>query len=604
MIQVASNGCTAETVIATMPTRALRVLTSPHSEAAALAIERAASFLGLEAQRSVLSSPLALDAALATLCTAERHVLVVSGDLLRAEGGAVDLAHLRQVLPDSISDCLVLDLTPATASPRTGVCRRVPSRYSISETASDVLGPLTGLTGAHPARGPVPTFSPPGASHALPLETLVSVDGHPVFMLDRAKSCSVYLWITDDVPDVESLVDQDIDLADLQLRLVPLLVFLRGAFGAACWHAAQPMARLTIDDPLLQPRYGFLRYNDLVESLQRTEYGLSIAFIPSNHRRSSPALVRQLSALGSRFGICAHGCDHTNHEYAYLDEPAAHALSEMAIERLRQHQNTHGFGWDPVMIFPQGQFSAASTAGLEAAGFLAAVNSTCFPHEDASILLSMSDLLAPAVTNFAGFPVMRRRDPDDLFGFAVDLFVGRPALVCEHHQFFKEGFDRLERLVRSLHRMEPALTWPSLTDIAMRACRQKVTANGYDVIVYGQEFVWRNPSDSLQCVRFMRHDPRRRVRGARAGQVDLRWQHNGPHVVIVTEVPAHAVIHCRLNMNWEAAPQRPALGRSHALRVLLRRRLSELRDNWSSQSPALLSLAERVAQALKATSQS
>jgi hypothetical protein len=44
---------------------------------------------------------------------------------------------------------------------------------------------------------------------------------------------------------------------------------------------------LVIDDPLLKPRYGFLKFLPFLRLMQRHDFATSIAFIPWNWRRSA-----------------------------------------------------------------------------------------------------------------------------------------------------------------------------------------------------------------------------------------------------------------------------------------------------------------------------
>jgi hypothetical protein len=47
------------------------------------------------------------------------------------------------------------------------------------------------------------------------------------------------------------------------------------------------------------------------------------------------------------------------------------------------------------------------------------------------------DLLDVAVTRYGGFPLFGRRYPRSLLPFALDLFMGKPALIAEHHEYFR-----------------------------------------------------------------------------------------------------------------------------------------------------------------------
>ena len=90
------------------------------------------------------------------------------------------------------------------------------------------------------------------------------------------------------------------------------------------------------------------------------------------------------------------------------------------------------------------------------------MNTTCFPTNGGLDDLKVGDFLRPAVTRYNGFPIFQRRYPRRLFDFAFDLFLGKPALVVEHHDYFSNGCGKLEEFVAELYKLEPALSWPTL----------------------------------------------------------------------------------------------------------------------------------------------
>src|SRR5213075_541958 len=132
-----------------------------------------------------------------------------------------------------------------------------------------------------------------------------------------------------------------------------------------------------------------------------------------------------------------------------------------ALARMRMHRARSGLGFDEVMVFPQGVFSTAAMKALRASGFLAAVNSTAYPI-DAENSIVLRDLLQVAVTRFSNFPLFTRRYPGSVAELAFDLFLGKPALVVEHHGFFREGYEALAKTVEKLYKIEGRLQWTNL----------------------------------------------------------------------------------------------------------------------------------------------
>jgi hypothetical protein len=101
---------------------------------------------------------------------------------------------------------------------------------------------------------------------------------------------------------------------------------------------------------------------------------------------------------------------------------------------MQRHGEMTGLAFDKVMVFPQGHFSTASMEALKSSGYLAAVNSTPYPVDFQSGMLQLKDLLKPAITRLAGFPLFVRRYPDNLPALAFDLFLGKPATATMRWQ--------------------------------------------------------------------------------------------------------------------------------------------------------------------------
>jgi hypothetical protein len=172
-----------------------------------------------------------------------------------------------------------------------------------------------------------------------------------------------------------------------------------------------------------------------------------------------------------------HGCDHTRGEFATTDVETLSGKAQLALERMRAHRELSGVPFDDVMVFPQGLFSAEAVAALKASGYLAAVNSDLYPS-DKSHTLTLRELLDVAVTTFADFPLFSRRYPRDLSEFALDLFLGKPALVVEHHGYFRDGYAALESFVEQLNGLDRRLEWTDLGTICSRACLTRTSEDG------------------------------------------------------------------------------------------------------------------------------
>jgi len=251
-------------------------------------------------------------------------------------------------------------------------------------------------------------------------------------------------------------------------------MFLKSTFGERCWHQPKRQANFIIDDPLLRETYGFLNYRRLLGEMDAHEFGSTTAFIPWNYKRSDPKVAKLFRDRADRLSICVHGCDHTQGEFASDDLPRLNYKVGLATQRIERHQQLTGVPFARAMVFPQGKFSSQAMKALKFNHYLAAVNSTAVALDlDDTEGLRIADYLELAVTTYHGFPLFLRRYPDAFISFAFDLFLGKPLLMVEHHEYFKEGYEKIGPVVRSLHALTENLQWKGLDEILTTTYWQK-----------------------------------------------------------------------------------------------------------------------------------
>ncbi len=235
----------------------------------------------------------------------------------------------------------------------------------------------------------------------------------------------------------------------------------------------ETLACLVIDDPLLIPRYGCLDYQKLLNAMKRHNFFTEIAFIPWNYKRSHTKTVRLLADNPDYFSVCVHGCNHTTNEFGEGNYQELKTLLSIALWRMEQHKLLTGLPYDPVFVFPQGRFSSVAMQTLKDQGFLAAFNST-LRATDANELPDV-EYLRPATTIYHDFPLFLRRYPKEKSGFVSDLAHGRPIIIVEHHNVFRDGYKSITDLVDWVNSLGN-IKWTSLYHIAEHYLgRNKVT---------------------------------------------------------------------------------------------------------------------------------
>lgn len=436
------------------------------------------------------------------------------------------------------------------------------------------------------------------------IDEILVADEHPVFLRTNTGSCEIFLLAASETPDIHKRLSHDRRLEEYYDQVIPFLLFLRHCFGAGCWHAPAATARLIIDDPLLTAQYGFLRYDSLLNSMRTCGYGTTIAFIPWNYWRTSRRNAARLFGDRGNLSICVHGCDHTNKEFDELDPARLQWRAGTALQRLQQHEKRTGLPFEPVMVFPQGRFSTAAISALQANNYLAAVNTTCFPTNEGPEALTVADFLRPAVTRYHGFPIFQRRYPRRLIDCAFDLFVGRPALLVEHHQYFREGYGQIEEFVRGLQTVQPKLTWSTLSSQLMGShIMRRVRDDLTGIQFFTNRFSLRNAGRHRTRFLLEKHAPDpSAIAAVLVDGVRVPFSFRKDSLLLELEADANQTMEVKvLGPPNPAFPDPTGLGLRYQASVSVRRALSEVRDNTLARHPQVLRAATGLAKGLRVT---
>ena len=507
----------------------------------------------------------------------------MSGALdFRANGvlALVDLAARVFVYGFESKDAHVSILRALSLGGLTGIAT-VPmtdARFCVSNRHRECCGPFSGLSigTVDPKRDACFVNGEPHPRQSV----LVRAPNEPFFVrVDHEKS-QVFLVACRELARLDEAVYPERRLLSWFSRLVPLMMFLKASLGGRLWHNDTPQACFIIDDPLLKPRYGFLRYARLLDTMSRQRFSTSIAFIPWNYRRSRRQIARLLAETRGFFSLSIHGCDHTGAEFAAADFELLRGKARLALERMQRHNQLSGVPFDGVMVFPQGLFSCEAIKALGACGYLAAVNTELHPANRPQALM-LRDLLDVAVTAFDNFPLFGRHYPTDLSAFAFDLFLGKPTLVVEHHGYFRNGYRPLENFVQQLNALDERLEWSSLATVCSRACLKRVTAQGdIDVRFYTNQFRLANSAAGPQTYSLFRKQTAEKPLPDVTvnGYPWARTQEDDDLKVVLSLQPGEAAdIRILAQSAAATVPWRPTV--AHRSRVLARRLLCEFRDN-------------------------
>ena len=465
--------------------------------------------------------------------------------------------------------------------------------------ARPFCGPFAGLTFGRADAAHDHVLVPGVASASL--QPLLALGDLPFAALVKElgeEPAAVFL-ASNEVADLE-MPAGDLPLADYFSRFLPYVMALRYFAGDACWRAVETHATVIIDDPLLHSTYGFLNFRSLVRTAEEHNFHAAVAFIPHNFRRSSRAIVRLFHDNQKRLSLCFHGNDHTRGEFALRDRALLGNLLQVAANRMAIHQRRTGLACGPIMVFPQGRFSVEAMEVLASQDFSAAVNSTPYPAH-AKRTLTLRELAQPAVLSYGGFPLFLRRfvpitRAEDL---AFDVFFGRPLFFVTHHQDF-EHQEKLLGVIDQINQIASCVQWSSLDSATSHSLLRRqlpdgaVEYRGYARRVTipaasGTEsrfLTWSNECASVARV-LVNGCPGSVVLSD--GNPTIALGRNSGQATVVSLVSPHTGAHSgKLDLKWKA-------------KAIVRRRLSEFRDNYLYKNNRMLDAARMLQRRMSRT---
>lgn len=425
---------------------------------------------------------------------------------------------------------------------------------------------------------------------------LITLGKEAFFAICRVRETEILLLGSGDVIDLDAEAG-DAWLSETFTRFAPYAMALRYIFGDQCWRPAQSYASVFVDDPLLRPNYGFLNFDRLLRLMEEHDFNTTIAFIPHNFRRNSQRIVRVFRQNADRLSLCFHGNDHTGAEFAATNPTSLNTMLQTAQRRMVEHGKMTGLPCDRIMVFPQGRFSIEAMAALQSHNFDAAVNTVPRPHGQ-SERLTLRELAEPAVLRYSGFPLFLRKcsrhtqDAD----IAFKLLFGIPILIVEHHDIFADP-QRLIEAVHRINRAAPGIRWSSAGNAVRGSILQRRVARDLvQLKAYARRIRVENPSSAPQSfqVTWGRRSSKSSLEGVyHNDRRCTEYSVDESAVSIAVRIDAGSADYFSIrDVLTEANVTR--FGFRHAASVFVRRRLSEMRDNYISKRPALLTATKSL----------
>ncbi|HMS82083.1 MAG TPA: hypothetical protein PKD12_00350 [Nitrospira sp.] len=416
-------------------------------------------------------------------------------------------------------------------------------------------------------------------------EDALETDAHTTaFSKGVYETVPIFLLASTTVVDIDApLNERNFDIREHLLSAAPIVMFVKWAFGRMAWHTEDTNACLVIDDPLLRPTYGFVNYRSLLALMERYNFTTNVAFIPWNWRRCDRSVVDLFRSHSERYSVSIHGCDHTGGEFGIKNMGRLAWKSHQAVDRMMRMEAEVGLPHDRIMVFPQGVFSGPSMAALKQARYLAAVNTEVMNHDVPQFPITISDVWDIAVMRYECFPLFTRRYPaQGIENFAFDILLGKPCIVVSHHDICRDDQAQLIAIVQQLNALNCRLAWRGLGEVVRRSCRKReLSAGRVEVEMYGSELQLNNTFGQHTEFRITRRETDKTV--IREVHVDghpIPWEFADEHVRFATELGAGQSASIRIVVSEYGVEATHQDNMAYRLKVMVRRYLSEMRDNY------------------------
>jgi hypothetical protein len=469
---------------------------------------------------------------------------------------------------------------------------------SVTGDFPDMCGPMSGIQFQARASHKQSLFELCPQSDSF--QSIVNTsDGH-LFAAIQHGGAQLFLNASVNVIDVAALCTKYFDVRENFFDTAPIVMYAKWAFGPV--DVAEISACLIVDDPPLKPRYGFLKYQDALRLMDEHNFATTVAFIPWNWHRTDARTVRLFHDHPNRLSVCIHGCDHTAKEFAERSGAILNKRINVANNRMRLFGRRTQLRHDDIMLFPQGAFSAGAARALKLNGFVAAANTEVVPvHKDEN-KTSIGDLLGLAIMKYASFPLFTRRYlAHGVENFAFDGLLGKPCLIAAHHDDFAGDARILLQVIAKLNSLNWNIRWRSLGNAIAHSFSIRRDAEGDQCVeMCGTGLTYRNLHASSQPTIFVKEETDFDcVKAVTVNGQPVDYLHQRGHLRLESTIPANESVDLRIIYSGEQSMPVCEDGLNYRAKAVLRRYLSEFRDNYLSRNAHLQQGAIRIKEALR-----
>lgn len=482
-----------------------------------------------------------------------------------------------------------------------GVRQLKPAQAAVSITNDlpEICGPMSGLQVlAEPSEGDV-VFD---IGHEAPgFRSIIRSNAGELFLSVTKGGVPFYLSGGSTITDIRSPHGKYFDVKKHFSGAVPPVMYLKWAFRKTCWNNFETSGCLVIDDPPLKPRYGFLRYSEVLELMDQHNFTTTIAFIPWNWRRTNARTVSLFRNRPDRLSLCVHGSDHVGSEFASRSAERLNRIARAAQQRMELLGQKTALPYAHIMVFPRGEFSPEAGHALKWNGFTAAVNTEVAPPDSPENKTTIADLWGMAIMKYGTFPIFTRRYlKHGIENFAFDGLLGKPCLIVGHHEIFKDGGRELVEFIDKLNALKWNLRWKPLGDLILHSFRIRNDVEGKTVIqMSAQSLRIENHSGEPREYSFLKEEDPHSVKTVTVNRDCVEFTCDEGFLSWNATLAPGEGAEVRIIQKEKQDSDFPADGIGYSVKTHARRYLSEFRDNYLSRSNFVFQSAARIRGLLK-----
>ncbi len=366
--------------------------------------------------------------------------------------------------------------------------------YYFTQKRPDWTGALTGthLGKVRPGQDSY-LQSSRGPSAPFPLITpgLPKIGGPMAFGQYRVGEGSVYVLTTP--PPDEAYGEEGLTAwltPERAIRVIPLLIFVRGLFGETCWRQPTTHAAFLWSNARLAHRIDHVDLRDVVEETHRLGLHVCLALPPVEFARFEPVAAKLLREHAEHLSVVAYGNDGATDELASVsaeEEEAAETKEAssvvtveaevvsrqmggaskraipQALRRMTEFGRKAKAAWGKVMVAPGGTWHPSHLPDLLEYGYGMLIGET--PANEARPTKRGLDDLAPALlsagTDYGpAYPIVRTLKSGGAEQALVDAFIGKPVLIELKPEWFAPGGEHVGfAVMERLATLENGFTW-------------------------------------------------------------------------------------------------------------------------------------------------